>query len=789
MKKVVALLFLPFLLCSEIPDFTHGDLPPEKSKDWNLGATGLRGWIYSNKFSTTDARQIYVTKVDANSPAESKIKVGDVIIGLGKSKFKADARKSFGQALSKVEAANGVLPLIIYRKGKVKQVKLKIRTFGKYASTAPFSCKKSELILQDACKHIANKLKNSSKRPNWILRSSDALALLASGNQNYLPLIRAEVEEAAKYCGIETNSYFSWFYGPVATLIAEYTLATGDKSFLKSLERITSEIVDGQSEVGSWGHRFVDSNGRLRGYGMMNAPGIPLTISLVLARMAGVNNPELDSAIEKSCRLIRFYVGKGSIPYGDHHPWVKTHDDNGKNGMAAVLFNLIGDQEAATYFSRMSIASHSDEREMGHTGNFFNIQWGMPAVALSGKNATGSWMKKYGWYFDLARRWDGSFIHQGPAQKKKDKYLLWDSTGVIALAYAQKNRRIYLTGKKAGVIDPISSKVAKSLIKDGEGWSQGNHQNYYKERSAQELRQNIKSWSPIVRIRTAKELVRRDLMTDQEIIKLLENRNDLNGVIGGCEIVIEMKADAKACIPHLVKLLDEEHLWVKVKAVEGLAAIGKDALPTAPRLFKMFEEKSAEDPRGMLQRYLCFALFDRRNGLLRSSLEGVDRVELFEAVEIGLTNDDGRARGTISSIYKTLEFEELSPLFPAIIKAIKEPSPSGIMFAHNIRMAGLELLSRHRIEEGLELCVDYLKSQKKHGSEKRTDQVLKFLGNYGSHAQQVVPKLEKLVVYFENGEENHPRKNSRAKAQKVREFIEQVKNNESQPELRSLNDK
>ena len=47
------------------------------------------------------------------------------------------------------------------------------------------------------------------------------------------------------------------------------------------------EIVDGQSPVGSWGHRFVDKNNRLRGYGMMNAPGVPLTISLVLARKAG----------------------------------------------------------------------------------------------------------------------------------------------------------------------------------------------------------------------------------------------------------------------------------------------------------------------------------------------------------------------------------------------------------------------------------------------------------------------------------------------------------------------
>ena len=80
-------------------------------------------------------------------------------------------------------------------------------------------------------------------------------------------------------------------------LLAEYVLATGDRSCMPDLKRITMEIVRGQSEVGSWGHRFVQANGRLAGYGMMNAPGLPLTVSLILAREAGVDDPELDEAI------------------------------------------------------------------------------------------------------------------------------------------------------------------------------------------------------------------------------------------------------------------------------------------------------------------------------------------------------------------------------------------------------------------------------------------------------------------------------------------------------------
>jgi len=55
----------------EMPDFTKGDTIPEGADhDWNLGAIGTRGWMYSDKMSMADARQIYITKVEKNSPAD-----------------------------------------------------------------------------------------------------------------------------------------------------------------------------------------------------------------------------------------------------------------------------------------------------------------------------------------------------------------------------------------------------------------------------------------------------------------------------------------------------------------------------------------------------------------------------------------------------------------------------------------------------------------------------------------------------------------------------------------------
>ena len=264
----------------------------------------------------------------------------------------------------------------------------------------------------------------------------------------------------------------TWYYGYAIILLAEYAMATGDQSFIDGLRRLSLEAANGQSSVGSWGHRFSNPDGRLAGYGMMNAPGIPLTISLVMARAAGVDDPALTRAIDQSTRLLRFYTGKGALPYGDHHPWIETHEDNGKSGMTAVLFNLLNEPKPAEFFSKMSLASHGPERDTGHTGNFFNILWSLPAVAQSGPHATGAWMEEFGaWYFDLARQWDGTFAHLGPPQTKKDSYANWDCTGAYLLAYAMPLKKIFLTGKRPSIVPQLDAKTAKRIILDGRGWN------------------------------------------------------------------------------------------------------------------------------------------------------------------------------------------------------------------------------------------------------------------------------------------------------------------------------
>jgi Family of unknown function (DUF6288) len=772
---------------SHLPDFTKGDVIPQNAKhDWNLGATGLRGWIYCDKMVTTDARQIAITKVEAKSPAEGVIAVGDVILGIGSKPFSVDPRTEMGQAITAAEseAGGGKLMLTRWRSGTIEEVTLKLPVLGSYSPTAPFNCPKSQLIFEQGCKTLAARMSNAAYgNHDPIPRSLNALVLLASGNKEYLPLLKKEAEWAA---GFSTKGMQTWYYGYVMMFLGEYVIATGDDSVVPGLKRLALEAAKGQSAVGSWGHGFAKSDGRLGGYGMMNSPGVPLTIALVIAREAGVHDAEIDLAIERSAQLLRFYIGKGAIPYGDHHPWIENHEDNGKCGMASVLFNLLGETKGTEFFSRMSLASHGSERDTGHTGNFFNMVWAMPGVAHSGPHATGAWMQEFGaWYFDLARRWDGSFVHQGPPEHDNDSYLGWDCTGAYLIAYAMPLKQLYLTGKKSTTVAQLDSAAAQTVIADGRGWNNKDRNSFYDSLSDDQLLERLRSWSPIVRERAAMAWGRRKTASAEPLIKMLASSN-LNERYGACQGLIFLRGRAAPAVDLLQKTLDDSDLWLRIKAAEALAVIGTPAKKTVPRLLELLSQVDEKnDPRGMQQRYLTFALFDG-GGMLGRSLDGVDRPSLYKAVQAGLKNQDGRARGSIGSVYRHLSLEEIKPLLPAIHEAIVQPAPSGEMFADEIRVEGLRVLAKHHIEEGMRALVIYTRDQNPWDSQDRTPQLMKILTAYGGHAKAVIPELEKIAHYFEKEEKDFPKKLGLQKANSVRETIKAIETNTDTPPLKKL---
>lgn len=678
------------------------------------------------------------------------ITVGDVILGVNGGAFTDDARIQFAQAIAAAEAesAGGKLRLLRWRAGKTEAVELKLIVLGSYSATAPYDCPKSKRIFDLGCASLAKRMNSSAytKAINPITRSLNAMALLASGKPEYQPLIKQEAHWAASFT---SDGYISWFYGYLMAFVSEYVMATGDTSVMPGLTRLALETAHGQSGVGTWGHRFTTGGGNLSGYGAMNAPGLPLTIGMVLAREAGVRHADLDHAITKSAGFLRWFVHKGAVPYGDHQPF-PAHEDNGKCSSAAVLFDLLGDREAADFFAKMSTAAYS-ERERGHTGNYFNILWALPGVARCGPLATGAYFHEQAWYYDLARAWDTSFGYQGSpvGEEEHGKYRGWDCTGGYLLAYALPLKSLRLTGKKAFSVPPLDAGQAAEVIAAGRDYAYKGDPDRYEQRSTELLLAGLSSWSPFVRKRSASALGKREGDFVPALLKLLTGTSR-EARYGACEALEALGPRADAAAPQLRAALKESDPWLQCLAAEAIPSLGPaERKASVSDLLAMTVRVNPADPRRTAARSASMALFSPYPGrnepksILAQSLEGVDHSQLLPALQTLLAHEDSVARSAVRKTYAHLTDSDLIALLPNIVKAIEKLAPSNEMFADGIRLAGLDLLSRLHIREGMDLCVAVIEPDR-WGLKDRAQSCLSYIQRYGSQAKPLLPKLRKI---------------------------------------------
>ena len=727
------------------PDLTAGG-GKDKSHDWLLGPTGLRGWMFSNEGQTTCARQILVTAVDKGSPADGILSTNDVILGVEGKPFTADARIQFAKAITAAETkkGGGVLRLIRWRTGETANVELKLKVLGTYSDTAPYDCPKSKAIFEQGCELIA---KGGLKSGDGMAGYLNMLALLASGKEEYRPLLDAYAKKMVPRMNLTKSG--CWGHAYANLFLAEYVLATGDKEMLAELKRTTMDAVEGQSFYGTWGHGGRKPNGNCSGYGAMNQVGLPMTLSMVLAREAGVKDPALDKAIAKSVAFLRWYVDKGAVPYGDHLPWTGSHDDNGKTSLAAVLFDLLGDREATAYFARMATAAY-DEREQGHCGNWFNMMWALPGVSRCGPLATGAYLKEQSWYYDLARNWQGGFEYQKIIERdENNNYTGWDLTGTYLMSYGLPLKSLYVNGKKPCSVPPLNGKEVASVIAAGRDSAVVNGKGGYKERKTEELLAGLASWSPVVRKRSAEALAARKEECVPTLQRMLAG-SDRYARYGAVETLACLGARADAAAPQLRALLTDKDPWLQSLASQAIRFLGPQARKACTDdLLRLAATPNPSDPRRTVQRAVGLALFCGYPGVggptvLNGSVEGVDRKLLYPAVRAMLENDDSVARGGPGVIYDKLSDRDLAVLLQAIVKAAPDAAPSNEMFADGPRLPAFDLLSKHHIREGLKLMEDALNGDRWGGDVIPT--CLAYFLRYGIHAKEVLPRLKNLEM-------------------------------------------
>ena len=817
LRNVTAALLLLSLtgLCASQerePDYTKGETPKGHRHFWNLGPTGASGYIWTRGGNrTVNTRMILIKEVHTGSPADGVLKVGDVILGIGNTEFASDACKALADAITEAETKEkgGKLSLYIWRRAKVMDEKavtgtkmsvtIQLEVLGAFSNTSPWKCEKSEAIINRACQYVVDRGlwkvgRNKSRHVDLdIDKTLDALGLLATGEEKYLPIVRAYARAIG---GPKTKldlkpGMQNWGWAYKNLLLTEYYLATKDDYVLPAIKEYSTKIAMGSSGVGTWGHGPAcpsENGGKLHGppsgYGAMNQISLTLSISLILAQKCGVQNDEIEKAVARSADFFRWFCDKGAIPYGDHAPMASLHDNNGVCSQAAIMYDLLGDKKMTHYYTRMTVASY-DERCFGHTGHFFSWQWGALGAARGGGLAAQSFVKNTRWYVELERRHDVSFVYQRQLGSGGGKYMNWSATGSRIMQLCLPRKKLYITGKGGKGIALIAGEKLKQTVAAG-------RYKPSKDAAITDLLKELGSWSPCVRLKTATALGFRDENVVEQLIAMLdsENRYARYGACLGLRYAGRRSSEA---VDALVKcILESDDLTLRYFAMSGLMlpsydrhtkhlwrnALDSAALKAAPALLKLAAiHDPVQDPQRKLHSRLADLLFYSGNvsnhrGFFAKGkgLDKVDRALLIPAIKSMLVNPNGGTRSLVAGIYPYLTEEDLEQLWGYIYYATKSRAPSGVMFAGSAQINGLKLMAKYGVKEGMDAGVDVIVRQKGWGNWGRKNAGFPALKAYGPALVPYYPELEKPLDEWAKSKDEAIRKKGKEHEKRLDEM-------------------
>jgi Family of unknown function (DUF6288) len=720
------LCLLGFLLCGAAHARSFED------KEHHLGPTGL--------FGVTSPADIKITKVEQGSPADGKLKEGDVIVAVGGEKFNANTRMLLADAIDKAEMkqAKGILTLDL---NDGRKVDLQLKVLGAYTATAPYRCPKTDAIITRAAEAIA-KSKEFAAHGVPI----DLLGLLATGEPKYVAVVKDVIHKApwaSPDLKLSLADSGIWGWGYTNLLLAEYYLLTKDEFVLPALKTYSVALAEGRDAAGLWGHRVANPetnrgqlHGRLPGYAVMNQSSLPCFISLMLADKCGIKHPEVQAAIEQTHGFYTDFIGKGTLPYGVHEPKPNSFNNNGMSGLAAVAFAIRGNKEGATFFSRMSAAA-SNTLETGHTGHYFNQMWTGLGANVAGLEVSSAFFRETRWLHTLNRTWDGNFTYDGAEGKEGEfSYRGLSDAGSHLLNYCLPRRNLFITGRDADPSLWLKGKDANDAI----ALATLN----VESKSDKELLDFICHPMPKVRTEAAGVLRSRQHDLLGQIKTMLakgtpvQRKGALEYLGPGCP-----KDQLTLAKDDLVSIMRDTkgQLALRADAASALCGLGEDAYPYFNDVLAMVMADKPEDPRGKIDELLGAGL----NALCKDPFaeDLVKDKKLFYAVAHKLM-DHKRASGRIAgtALIAKVPLEDFHQVADKVQYIIDDKDLTYHSY-HNLgaKTNSIAILANLKIKGGIEAAFATLDDPNgKAGFKIRL--IMDVLPKYGAYAKYVLPRIK-----------------------------------------------
>ena len=391
-----------------------------------------------------------VKNVEGGSPAEATgmLKPGQVIASINGETLKdIDPRIQLGGIITKAEATDGKVVLAVRENDEapIQKVTVTIPVLGAYSESWPVDCKKSDKIVRDLADHLIEQGWHGGINMHGQLM----MFLLSTGEEKDLDVVR----EWVKKTNFGGSHNYAWFVGWGAAPIAEYYLRTGDESVLPGMQKIVDGVRKTMYHDG-WAGRAMAAH-------QMGIAGTGVLEFLLLARQCGI---EVEAGMLQAA-LPHFYrhAGKGVNPYFDGRP-EGGFTDNGKNGrlafaMAAAVGLDPAGEEGVYAKARDIAAMHSfystSYMLQGHTGGGIGEVWRSEAMGLMIDKKPAqyrSFMDSRSWWYDLSRRYDGSFGVLGGGGYD-GKHVGWVAPA-IGLTYTAPRKQLVIFGAKSKYAKP-----------------------------------------------------------------------------------------------------------------------------------------------------------------------------------------------------------------------------------------------------------------------------------------------------------------------------------------------
>lgn len=700
---------------------------------------------------------------------------------------------------------------------KVIQVAVTIPVLGTYSQTSPWNCEKTDKLIELAARDIVNS-KDLKEFGSGFGVYAAGLGLLATGEEKYMPKVRElALEQVNKEMAKATDAEIlaqggmkTWGAAYSLVFLSEYYLATKDKEVLPAIRSRALRLAAGVSGVGTWGHGgvgFDNMYSHLGGYGAMNQATLVAAIGLVLAQKCGIDHPYVNKAVELCLSFYPHFVDKGVIPYGDHYAKRdKKHDSNGKNSIAAVLFDLVGRKREADYFTRMTLMSHQ-EREGGHTGHYFAWLWGDLGAARGGPEAAAMFCRNTHYWTDLERRWDGTSFYQPILGEDPGKYRGWSTTGCRLLEYCLPRKKLYITGKGGSVVPPIVGDDLKMLEEAGfmagsgdseseaaDAGTEGNvdsnpgsgHLAKMGKLSNEQLLGFLSHYSPLIRERAAEIMGRRGMDVVDRCLEMLKGDHRY-ARYGACQALrFDGKNSEKAFDP-LVTIIEKDEDWTlryyaTYAMIQPLVTskyrdncLNLPPVSYANRLLKVISnpELKCDQDKRRLQQELTKVVFGEygtagKGGILKDKecVAQVDRKTLTAAILECLQNPNPSPRCGAVSMLQFFSKEDLEPLWGPLYYSLTKNKETSGGDASPAALQAVELMAKYRIKEGFSIASNIVENSEAH-------YLLAIVAKatvYGSLWQPYIAKLE-------------------AKSHRnasIKNFLEQMKDVKGVPELISI---